>query len=430
MRIVSIGHNFFHESVTQIAYSSNDSLLDFDCILWNPNKILSEYGNNAHLTSKGYWQLNEYSQSKLEESIVRRQREMQSLLSQNRTIVIANPLPLKYYGGGFRSILDDLPIQGVHTIVGGGKRIECRASNEYTEFFTANQSSLRYEAYFEKYSGQPLLYITGTNNVVAFKAHTENGLLLFLPFPENEVDEKINRNYVTSIQSLIHELRNQDMDELVPQWADIYRFEAEELLKKELLTEEVQLQELQTRIEAKKQSAFKLEQLKHLFAGTGDSLEKQVEAVFTELGFVIKQVQGNRDDLIVEFEGRPAVVEIKGVTKSAKESNAAQLEKWVSEYKIQNEVTPKGILIVNTFKDKPLQDRTEPAFPHQMLDFSIKREHCLITGLQLFGLYLDYVNNPERKKELVEQLFNTVGIFKGYEDWTQFLTRLSDEPSS
>jgi hypothetical protein len=65
-----------------------------------------------------------------------------------------------------------------------------------------------------------------------------------------------------------------------------------------------------------------------------------------------------------------------------------------------------------------------------MLDFSIKREHCLITGLQLFGLYLDYVNNPERKKELVEQLFNTVGIFKGYEDWTQFLTRLSDEPSS
>jgi flavorubredoxin len=33
----------------------------------------------------------------LEQAIERRQREMQSILSQNRTIVIATPLPIEYY---------------------------------------------------------------------------------------------------------------------------------------------------------------------------------------------------------------------------------------------------------------------------------------------------------------------------------------------
>jgi hypothetical protein len=431
MRIVSIGHNFLHQSVTQIAFNSNDSLLDFDCILWNPNKLFSEYGTGANLTEGGYWQVQSYFQLKLEQAIERRQREMQSLLSQNRTIVIATPLPMKYRASqSIAEILDALPIQGVYTNVGSGKRIESKADEKYTKFLRANHQSLKYEVHFEEYPGQPLFYITGTNNVVAFKAHTENGLLLFLPFPENETDEQINKTYINSVRDLIYDLKSQNVTEAPPEWTDLYRFDAEETLKKALLDEEILLQKLQAEIDLKKQNISKLEQLKHLFAGSGKSLEKQVETIFTELGFQIKKVQDNRDDLIAEFNGKAVVIEVKGVSKSAKEGNAAQLEKWVSEYQIANNVTPKGILIVNAFKDKKLAERIEDAFPHQMLDYSIKRDHCLITGLQLFGLYLDYLSNPEQKQALIDKLFNTIGVFEGYDDWAKFLTQISDIPAS
>lgn len=93
-----------------------------------------------------------------------------------------------------------------------------------------------------------------------------------------------------------------------------------------------------------------------------------------------------------------AVVEIKGVTGSAAEKHAAKLEKWVSTYYEENEVKPKGILVVNTYRDQPLIDRPEVSFPHQMLKFCSQREHCLLTSTQLLSLYLDVKKNPLRKK--------------------------------
>jgi len=118
-----------------------------------------------------------------------------------------------------------------------------------------------------------------------------------------------------------------------------------------------------------------------------------------------------------------AVVEIKGVDrKSAAESHARQLEQWVSAYDAAHEdVKAKGILIVNTFKDTPLRDRTEVSFPTQMRPYSEAREHCLMTGLQLLGIYLDYKDNEVKKQEMIERIFATKGIFSEYQNWTDFL---------
>lgn len=139
-------------------------------------------------------------------------------------------------------------------------------------------------------------------------------------------------------------------------------------------------------------------------------------------GFEILDTQKGRDDLILRYNNEIAVVEIKGVTGSAAEKHAAQLEKWVSTFYEENEIKPKGILVVNTYRDQPLINRPEVSFPHQMLKFCTQREHCLLTSTQLLSLYLDVKNDPLRKDELIQQLFNTVGILEGYSNPLNYVT--------
>jgi len=56
-----------------------------------------------------------------------------------------------------------------------------------------------------------------------------------------------------------------------------------------------------------------------------------------------------------------------------------------------------------------------------LISYSEKRDHCLITGLQLLGLYLDCKNNPDKKAQVIASIFSTSGVFGYYQDWRGFL---------
>lgn len=79
-------------------------------------------------------------------------------------------------------------------------------------------------------------------------------------------------------------------------------------------------------------------------------------------------------------------------------------------------------MLVNAFKDMSLKDRPADTFPHQMLKFSEQREHCLMSTLQLLGIFYYSKNNPEKKKEVIKGIFDTVGIYVGFTKWEDFLS--------
>lgn len=83
MRIAAIGQEFEHESIVKVTFSSDISLLDFDCVLWNPNTLIDEYKYNASVHALGYWQLHDSSKYKIERDLQRRQSEIKKLLAQN-----------------------------------------------------------------------------------------------------------------------------------------------------------------------------------------------------------------------------------------------------------------------------------------------------------------------------------------------------------
>ena len=138
-------------------------------------------------------------------------------------------------------------------------------------------------------------------------------------------------------------------------------------------------------------------------------MEKRVQTIFAEFGYQILEADERRDDLIIQHTDDVAVIEIKGLKGSAAESNAAQLMKWVTTYHHDKGKLPEGILIVNPYKDKPLKDRTDQAFPSQMLPYSEKMGLTLLTTTQLLGLYLDFKNNEISLKKIHSIIWNSIG---------------------
>jgi hypothetical protein len=135
------------------------------------------------------------------------------------------------------------------------------------------------------------------------------------------------------------------------------------------------------------------------------------------MGAEFTEPQPGREDYRLELGGRIAVVEVKGLSKSAGEKHAAQLEKWVSTVFEDTGKMPKGILIANTWREVPLAERIEADFPEQMMAYCQDRKHCLVTGVEMFWIRADIEANPERAEYWREFLLSTVGRVDGCGDW-------------
>ncbi|MFZ2471448.1 MAG: hypothetical protein WAW52_05830 [Methanothrix sp.] len=432
MKILSIGRYFDHKNVENISYKSNTSLFEYDIVIWDPNFLISEYRGINY--SRHKYPLDEFSdfneETEFIEDVSRRKREMAEILENGKSIIIFTPKPQRFNASSVKDLSAILPIENVQTIDGAGESIDFSGKEPFNKFWVTNKDYLTYRAYFERCkNGEPIFYIKGTKKVLGFHFRLGNGNLIFIPnfldegiynISKKRKNEAIN-NFIESIKNLIFEL-NKDADDFkIPNWCSNYSLPGENLNRDKLRRQEAELKEIESKINIQKKLLMELEKHKILFAGDGRDLELEVCKIFRDLGFDVKEGPPGRDDLILKCHDKIAVVEVKGVSKSAAEAHVRQLESWVCDHPQQPQIKPKGILVINTYKNIPLKDRTEKPFPDQMLPFSEKRGHCLITGLQLLGLYFDCMNKPSKKEEMIRLLFDTNGIFREYEDSSKFL---------
>jgi hypothetical protein len=442
VNILTVDCYFEHDKSTDCSFKSTSTFLDNDVIIWDPNFSLSNYeADRIHSTYKGLKNLNEHDSSLIRQDIKRRKVEIQEVLKLGRTVIIfMSPNQKFFYDTGEReysgtgknrqttSIVNEIDLLSVlpneiNVIPSKGSNIDCRVSGPFKSFFNSNKDHFTYEAYFNKPIGTPIYSIKGTNKAVGSYLIIENGHLIFLPTFVDEDDEKLQNSFIESVITLVNELKKETGDFEQPLWSNNFLLPGEEENNKELEALQVELDSILDRINKQKEILSKIEEYKILFTGTGKSLEIMVNRVFEELGFVVTDGIPGRDDLILKYKEQVAVVEIKGVSKSAAEKHAAQLEKWVSEYFSNFELMPKGILLVNAFKDTPLNERSEEFFPDQMISYCEKRNHCLISGLQLLCIYFDCLNNPDKKDEIISEIFSTSGKYNGYNDWSQYLSQ-------
>ncbi len=437
MRTATLSTTFTHTALKPIQFGDETSILEYDLILFDPVRSHVNY-EHQYLdgTYKGKPLLSNDGSFKFLEDFRRRAIEIREFLELGRIMICPTPEPqnvwvwtgrYEHSGTGRNrqttriveevDLLAIFPV-AIKTIAAAGDSISFGGNNTAFKVFLAdNTGSLSYRAYFKDEVGEPVLFLDKTSRSVALDISVGKGHLVFVPFVkasqefvDNAAWQGAVSAFIVSIQSLAATITDQSEEAELPDWTNGYAADRERQCLASLIRDEAKAAALQRDVDAKKARLEEFRRPKRLFTTTGLALERIVAEVFRNWGIVVREPTGNRTDLIIEHHKRHAVIEIKGVTGSAAESHAAQLEKWVSEYITEHETIPKAILIVNAYRDKPIDERPDIVFPTQMLAYASKREQCLVSGFQLWALNEWCAGDQERIANVLDLLFSTIGI--------------------
>lgn len=408
MNICCIGREFVGGEVVTLPLDSPQTLLDFDVAI-----IDLDGWNIGHISGSPHTLF----------ALDRRRREILDFLALGRTVVVfLGEFPLEAI----------LPVKGVNPISSSGQRMDfVKNGPEHLKTFWATiQKWMTYLVYLDNTIGLPFLFVSETNRPVASWIKHDRGHLLLLPwltwnrnpYVDTQNYSNLCSQFLRALTTLIKKLTPPKMEFSLPAWSSQYGWQCEKELREHFISLQKQAAELEKILETKFQELEAEDKLKILFTAKGDVLAGSVIETFRELGAKAEPGEPGRDDIIIEFEGKHAVVEVKGRNGSAAEKDVAQLQKWVSISLADREIDAKGILLVNAFCDTPVVERLKQAFPDQMLKLTKKYEHCLLTTTQLLGLLLEARAHPEKRAELVNSLFSTIGVYQQFSDWRSFLT--------
>lgn len=419
-----------------LCVNDNQSLLDYDCVIINATLLIDRYlGNSTDYKLKTL--LSKENSEKIKTDFNRIRSHLVDLLELGKNVYVLlgdNPDCYVYEWKQsqcepvYFSSYSFLPLNFFHTNELNGKKIKI-VNQQFKIFFEQFKTDINYKREFYWSGVCPILKVGDTERVVSGIVPCKKGRIIFLPYfrfvcnydPESRKQQRI---FVKGLIKLEKELSAPQNENVYPEWIDNYNILTESNDFVQLQNLEKEKKELLNRIEKQKECLELLKKYKSLFTSSGKQLENVVKEVFEKVGFHIFPSEPNRTDVIAKYNDADVVMEIKGLTKSAAEKNAAQLEKWVSMFIEKEERIPKPLLIVNAFCDTPLEQRTEDVFPNQMLSYSTSRNHCLISTTQLLCLFIEITENPECRDERINELLSTVGIYERYSDYTNFIKKV------
>lgn len=408
MSIAEIGYNF--NGTTRVMYDSNVSVIDYDAVLIDTKSIFE-----GHHQYK--WELYQKRRLGLEEFV----------FHKNIPLIFFTGEPESAYfsrtSGGLTARINHLlPVGDFKLEPESGHKISIVQNTAFSGFLMKYGQYFDYVSIFTNVKGTVIAETPHTKKILGFY----NDFAVFLPHLKS-IPTNIQVEFLEELIQAARQLKTKEHKQPQPEWAATLFLPNEQALHDELSSVNNQIELLKLKLIETENALGKFADRKILLTGTGDNLESEVEKIFRQLGFEILASERNRDDLIITYNGQTAVVEIKGVAGSAAERHAAQLEKWVADYFERNEVKAKGVLLVNPYKDLPPHERTEPAFPSQMVPYSTRREHCLLTTIQLLNLYYYVQDNPNDKEEMIQTLFKTNGVYTKFQEWDAYIKNLDEQ---
>jgi hypothetical protein len=297
-----------------------------------------------------------------------------------------------------------------------GKRIEFNKETLFTNFLNKHGNDFDYSIGFPVHPGVSIGNAKSRHLSIGF--YTKD--FVFLPII-GEDSGYASHEFLLELYEVCRAIRKDNQNIQLPDWTNDYLLPGERNERENLTNIE---KEIALLIDEKTLSQNRLNShlpLKQLWSGTGINLENAAKMVFEELGFTLLHSEPGRDDIIMKWGEQIVIVEVKGQSKSAAEKNAAQLEKWVSSYKADHDDSPKGILLVNTYRELSIENRKLPSFPDQMLKYSIDRNHCLLTTVQLCTLMLHCRANPHDKNVEVDKMISTTGVYESLNSWKDYI---------
>ncbi|MFC8385859.1 hypothetical protein [Nocardia sp. NPDC057272] len=463
MKLLAIDYQWSFDPADYTDFEGITSCYDYDVVIWDPAHSLGNFNSFEYFINGGR-ALDAEQGEQLLKAANRRKREFKDFLDMGRTlfVIARSPSSVSYQTGKteqsgtgknaltiahtetFRlSSVMPIPVLSLEQV--SGKNFDVVGDGVFQQFLRKFLPEFCYEASVFAMDGSVIARIPGTERILSVSIKGgAGGQVVFLPVPSfagsaverdwlelvdvedgKDVEGESEGGEATRISNLAHEFqlgliecasRLSSVTEPQPDWVQQIRLIGETEVLDEVESNEKQIAEIQAEVLTLRERLREIEHLKDLVSGTGRALELAVKEVLEVLGGRVEEPEPGRDDWIVHFPEGVAVVEVKGLGKSAGEKNATQLEKWVLGYHDRKGVFPKGILVINAWRNLALPDRTEKAFPDQMLPYATRSQHCLITGAQMLALHQEIVRRPEEALELRKLLLATSGVFPKFAD--------------
>lgn len=428
------------------SFTSSISILDYEAVVISTDFIRNQYKESSTSPYQNKRLLSEYASSQIKQDYMIMKEQLIELLKQGKNIFVLMGnnencyiyTGEKQYSGTGKNaratnivtefdMYSFLPVKISATHV-YGERTEICGKKPYADFFKKTKECYHYAAYFTMPQPSALLNIYGSNKAISAVFEYENGKIILLPLPYYEDDyieekywKKYGKLYLDALFELSERMSASVDDYVLPEWTNCFSILNEAVECEKLEKDLRKLKKLQESIDKQEDLIRQIQRYKTLITSSGNQLEEIVKLVLSELGFSLFDAEKGRSDIIARYHEVDIVAEIKGVTKSAAEKHAAQLEKWVAQFTEEKEHAPKPLLIVNGFGDTPLLERVEDVFPNQMLKYCEARNHALITTAQLLCLYIEVKSNPSCLDERIHELLSTVGIYQQYQKITDFI---------
>lgn len=156
----------------------------------------------------------------------------------------------------------------------------------------------------------------------------------------------------------------------------------------------------------------------------GKILEDVTKEVLRELGIEARDGTIGKEDTQFIYDEKHYISEIKGSIGSCQKNNhVGQLKNHMSEYETDNIVKVKGILIMNAWRELPLEDRDKTdtkVFPQESVNVAIISNIVLMTTQQLFVAYCDNLEGKFNLEEFISKVDSTSGILVGYADISEY----------
>ena len=459
MRLLSLDFDpVYDPDATRSRFSGDLSVFDFDVVMWDPARSLGTYERDL---ANSYVQnlpcLSDHSSVRIMADVRRRRTEFVDFIDSGRVVVvIVRPPQECYVDNGQRSysgtgrnrreirnvdrfdIMSAIPLPNeAEFMAASGTRIEFSGDGPIVRLLRKYAHRLKYDAVIKDVPGTFLANVAGTDRqVAAVQKGLNGGYLILIPVVDLERkyndDEELSEHhdgwvddapeFQSDLLAAIEQLAGGTVTAR-PAWAFEYATDKQQELRKTVVQQQAKVEAAREKLAKLQHDQEAAEARDQLYLGTGRALELEIKNVLELLGGEVTEPAPGRDDWKVIFPEGKAVVEVKGVTKSAAEKHAAQLEKWVATALEETGEAPKGILVENTWRETPLNERIVEDFPDQMIPYCKSRKHCLVTGLQLFVIREEIESDHARSAYWRKKLLQTSGRLSGAKDWQKFIKK-------
>jgi hypothetical protein len=333
MIIGEVGHRF--EKTQKIEFLSHENFFDFDLIIIDLDYILFHLPNcitndNLNLIHDRCQEL--YDCAKL----------------KYLPIIYFTPIITEREFNGYGNqldIFDIVPTPKFTVTRKTGNKFNITQNTPLSALLNNYKSHIKYQSYFDSEIGLSLMEIPlPKKNIAIFDAD-----FIFLPKLADSISS-VEHNFLNDLYNSAIEIKNLLKSQTLPKWCNQFKLPSEKELSERVIKIENKINSLNLELKNLQEKLESFENIKRIFTETGFPLESIVKNILVELGMKILPTEQNRTDIIIEYQEKVGVIEIKGVTKSAAEKNAVQLDKWASIFYLKNNHHPKPILIVNSLK--------------------------------------------------------------------------------